>query len=106
MKSYYWFGLCVVRLRLVQNSQLQFLSPLKFSNIPTCNYKYFKVVFGWQHLNLGLDLKSIDLKCFDLKFLNLKILCLGLFKQSWNLSIEIPLFGYLNLNLDLDLDLR
>ena len=75
-----WFVRC--KVALVQNSHLRFLSPLKFSNIPTCNYKYFKVVFGWQHLNLGLDLKSIDLKCFDLKFLNLKILCLGLFKQS------------------------
>ena len=39
-----------------------------------------KVVFGWQHLDLDLDLKSIDLNCLDLKFIDFKIPCLGLFK--------------------------
>ena len=36
----------------------------------------FTVAFGWQHLDLDLDLKSIDLKCLDFK-----ILYLDLFKQ-------------------------
>ena len=65
-------------------------------------------VFGWQHLALDLDLKSIDLKYLDLKSLNFEILCLDLFKQRriWNSSFKILLFGYVNLDLDLDLDLR
>ena len=75
-----WFVRC--KIAFGSNSHLRFLSPLKFSNIPTCNYKYFKVVFWMTTFEFGLDLKSIDLKCFDLKSLNLKFLCLGLFKQS------------------------
>ena len=43
--------------------------------------KFFTVAFGWQHLDLDLDLKSIDLKCLDLKSLEFEILCLDLFKQ-------------------------
>ena len=38
MKSYYWFDLWIERLRVVQNSHLRSLGPLKFSNISTCNF--------------------------------------------------------------------
>ena len=38
MKSYYWFGLWIERLRLVQNSHLRSLGSLKFSNVSTCNF--------------------------------------------------------------------
>ena len=47
---------------------------------PTLIGERTKVVFGWQHLDLNLDLKSIDLKCLDLKSIDFKIPCLGLFK--------------------------
>ena len=45
--------------------------------------KFNKLVFGWQHLDLDLDLdlKSVDLKYLDLKSFDFKIPCLGLFKQ-------------------------
>ena len=42
---------------------------------------FLKVLFGWQHLDLDLDLKSIDLKFIDLKSLDFEILCLDLLKQ-------------------------
>ena len=70
--------------------------------------KISRVVFGWQRLDLDLDLKSIDLKCLDLKSFDFKISCLGLFKQKriWNSSFQIPLFGCLNLDMGLDFDLK
>ena len=36
--------------------------------------KKLKVVFGWQHLDLDLDFKSMDLKCLDLKSIDFNIL--------------------------------
>ena len=78
---------------------------IKVICIFTHESKYKSLLFGWQHLELDLDLKSIDLKCLNLKSLDFKVPCLGLFKQRmiWNSSFEISLFEYLNLDLDLDL---
>ena len=43
--------------------------------------EFMQVVFGWQYLNLDLDLKSIDLKFIDLESVDFRIPYLDLFKQ-------------------------
>ena len=57
---------------IIQSTNLFFMHNFRLQNL--------KVVFGWQHLDLDWDLKSIDLKCLYLKSLNFKIPCLNLFK--------------------------
>ena len=43
--------------------------------------EFMQVVFGWQYLNLDLDLKYIDLKFIDLESVDFRIPYLDLFKQ-------------------------